>query len=79
MELSSSGHELGRFGQQYTGANNSSVPYDSPSGLAWLGSDLIVANQAYLDQNTANMALLNVATGERGRAPFVPRRAGLRR
>ena len=78
VELSSTGHLLARFGQQYSGTNNSSVPYDTPSGLAWLGTDLIVANQAYLDQNTANMALLNVETGERGRASYVPPRAGLR-
>ena len=79
VELNAQGHQLARFGTQYTGANDSSVPFDSPSGLAWLGTNLIVANQAYLDQNTANMALLNVATGERGRALFVPRGAGVRR
>ncbi len=78
VELSPTGQVLARFGQQYTGTNNSSVPYDTPSGLAWLGTDLIVANQAYLDQNTANMALLNVEAGEPGRAAFVPSRAGLK-
>jgi hypothetical protein len=78
VELSSRGHLLARFGQQYSGSNNSSVPYDTPSGLAWLGTDLILANQAYLDQDTSNMALLNIAAGERGRASYVPPRAGLR-
>jgi hypothetical protein len=77
VELSSQGRVLARFGQQYSGTNNSSVPYDTPSGLAWLGTDLIVANQAYLDQNTSNMALLNVQAGERGVPAYVPRRAGL--
>jgi sugar lactone lactonase YvrE len=77
VELSPRGRVLARFGQRDTGANNSSVPYDTPSGLAWLGTDLIVANQAYLDQNMANMALLNVETGEWGRQEYVPRRAGL--
>ncbi len=77
VELSSSGQVLARFGQKGTGANNSTIPYDTPSGLAWLGTDLIVANQAYLDQNTSNMALLDVASGERGRPAYVPRRAGL--
>jgi sugar lactone lactonase YvrE len=76
VELSSAGRVLARFGQKGTGANGSSVPYDTPSGLAWLGTDLIIANQAYLDQNTANMALLNLETGERGRPTYVPRRAG---
>lgn len=78
VELSPQGGVLARFGQQYTGTNNSSVPYDTPSGLAWLGTDLILANQAYLDQNTANMALLNVEAGESGRASYVPPRAGLK-
>jgi hypothetical protein len=78
VELSPGGRVLARFGQQYTGTNNSSVPYDTPSGLAWLGTDLILANQAYLDQDTSNMALLNVEAGERGRAAWVPHRAGLK-
>ncbi len=70
------GHELARFGQQYTGANNSSMPFDTPSGLAYLGTELIVANQSYIDGNTANMALLNVETGEPGLPLYVPANAG---
>ena len=77
-ELDSSGHELARFGQQYSGANGSSVPYDTPSGLAYLGTDLIVANQSYLAGNTANQALLNVETGESGVPIYVPANAGLK-
>ncbi len=52
------------------------MPYDTPSGLAWLGTDLIVANQAYLDQNTANMALLNLAADEPGGPPTFRRGPG---
>lgn len=78
VELDSSGHQLARFGQQYTGNNNSSVPFDTPSGMAYLGTDLIVANQAYIDGNTANMALLNVETGEPGLPLYVPANAGLK-
>jgi hypothetical protein len=78
VELSSNGHQLARFGQQYSGTNNSSVPFDTASGLAWHGTDLIIANQAYLDQNASNMALLSLETGERGLPAYVPRRAGLR-
>jgi hypothetical protein len=77
VELNLQGRVLARFGQQYSGANNSSVPFDTPSGLAWLGTDLIIANQAYLDQNTSNMALLNLETGELGLPVYVPPRAGL--
>jgi sugar lactone lactonase YvrE len=78
VELDASGNELGRFGQQYTGTNNSSVPFDTPSGLAYLNTDLIVANQSYFAGSTANQALLNVETGEPGMPPYVPANAGLR-
>lgn len=78
VELDSSGRELYRFGQQYTGANDSTVPYDSPSGLAYFGTDLIVANQSYLAGNTANQALLDVETGEQGMPTYVPPNAGLK-
>jgi sugar lactone lactonase YvrE len=76
LELDAKGHQLARFGQQYSGANGSSVPFDAPSGLAWHGTELVIANQAYLDQNTANMALLSLATGERDLPAYVPPRAG---
>lgn len=72
VELDSGGRELRRFGQAYTGANNSPIPFDTPSGLAYVGTDLVVANQAYIDGNTANMALLNVETAEPGARVFVP-------
>jgi sugar lactone lactonase YvrE len=76
VELDQSGHQLARFGQQYTGTNNSSVPFDTPSGLAFYGSELIIANQAYLDQNSSNMALLALQTLEQGAPVYVPPRAG---
>jgi sugar lactone lactonase YvrE len=76
VELSSSGQELMRFGQQYTGTNNSAVPYDTPSGMAYVGTDLIIANQAYIDGNTSNMALLDLETGEQGTPTYVPPGAG---
>jgi hypothetical protein len=75
VELSPSGQQLNRFGQQFTGDNDSSIPFDTPSGLGCLGTDLIVANQAYLDGNTANMALLNVETGQQCAPVFVPAKA----
>jgi hypothetical protein len=78
VELDATGHELYRFGQQYTGTNDSSVPFDTPSGLAYLGTDLIVANQSYFAGNTANQALLDVETGEPGMPAYVPPNAGLK-
>ena len=78
VELDSSGHELARFGQQYTGANNSSVPFDSPSGLAYVGTSLIIANQSYFADNAANQALLDLETGEPGAPVYVPANAGVK-
>jgi sugar lactone lactonase YvrE len=72
VELSASGQELARFGQQYSGANNSSVPFDSPSGVAFLGTKLIIANQSYFAGNPSNQALLALETGEAGLPVFVP-------
>jgi hypothetical protein len=77
VELDSAGRELYRFGQQYSGSNDSSVPFDSPSGLAYLGTDLIVANQSYAAGNQANQALLDVETGEPGMPLYVPPNAGI--
>jgi sugar lactone lactonase YvrE len=76
VELSPSGLEIARFGQQYTGANDSSVPFDSPSGVAFLGTQLIIANQSYLAGSKANQALLSLQTGEPGQPVFVPADAG---
>jgi hypothetical protein len=78
VELDSAGNELARFGQEYTGANNSSIPFDTPSGLAYYGTQLIIANQSYLAENTANMALLSLETGEPGMPVYVPPNAGLK-
>jgi hypothetical protein len=77
VELSPSGQELARFGQQYTGTNDSSVPFDTPSGVAFLGTQLIIANQSYFAGNKANQALLALETGEQGAPVYVPPNAGL--
>jgi sugar lactone lactonase YvrE len=72
VELSPSGVEIARFGQQYTGTNTSSVPFDSPSGVAFDGTRLIIANQSYAAGNKANQALLALETGEPGATVYVP-------
>jgi sugar lactone lactonase YvrE len=77
VELDVSGHELARFGQQYTGTNSSPVPFDSPSGVAFLGTRLLVANQSYFADDAANQVLLALDTGETGAPVFVPAGAGL--
>jgi sugar lactone lactonase YvrE len=76
VELSPAGTEIARFGQQYTGGNNSPVPFDSPSGVAFLGTQLIIANQSYFADNHANQAVLALETGEAGQPVYVSANAG---
>jgi hypothetical protein len=76
VELDSAGHELGRFGQQFTGSDGGPVPFDSPSGMAFDGTQLLIANQSYFAGNTANQVLLDLDTGEPGQPVFVPAGAG---
>jgi sugar lactone lactonase YvrE len=76
VELSPSGQPVATFGQQYTGANGSPVPFDSPSGVAFLGTELLIANQSYFADDHANQVLLDLETGEPGQPVFVPADAG---
>ena len=76
VEISAAGQQIAAFGQPYTGANGSSVPFDTPSGMDWDGTSLIIANQSYIAQNTADMALLSLETGEPGVPTYVPPGAG---
>ena len=77
VELSSTGQELARFGQQYTGANDSAVPFDSPSGVVFLGTQLLIANQSYFAGTPTNQVVLDLETGEPGQPVYVPAKAGL--
>jgi hypothetical protein len=77
VELDPSGREIARFpSKPATGADGSSVPFDAPSSVMFLGTRLFVANQAYVSGNTADMAILDVEAGEPGLAPYVPPNAG---
>jgi len=77
VEVSPSGQELVRFpATPLTGDNGSPVPFDAPSSAMFLGTRLIVANQAFISGNTAHMAILDVETGEAGLAPLIPANAG---
>lgn len=70
--LEPDGTEVERFPDvPVTGDNGSSIPFDSPSGATFLGSRLLVANQSF-SGNADHQAILDVETGERGLAPFVP-------
>jgi sugar lactone lactonase YvrE len=76
VELSPAGRPIATFGQAFTGEDGSSVPFDSPSGVAWLGTELVIANQSYLSDDASNQALLELQTGEPGAAAYVPADAG---
>jgi hypothetical protein len=77
VELGPTGQELARFGQQDTGLNNSAVPFDSPSGVAFNGTQLLIANQSYFADNRSNQVLLDLETAEPGQPVFTPPGAGL--
>jgi hypothetical protein len=42
------------------------VPFDAPGSVAFAGDNLLVANQASLDNDAANWAILEIAAGEPG-------------
>ena len=74
------GAEIERFpGASDNGANGSSVPFDSPSSVMFLGRKIVIANQAFISGDTTHMAILDVWVGERGMKEFIPKRAGPRR
>ncbi len=60
-----------------SGDNGSSVPFDSPSNVSFLGTRAIVAQQAYFTGDPARQAILDVETAEEGLPELVPRNAGL--
>jgi sugar lactone lactonase YvrE len=64
--LDPAGRELTRYGQPVTGDNGSPVPFDSPSGVAFLGTRLLVANQSYVAGDAAHQAILAAETGDTG-------------
>lgn len=75
--LAPDGRELERFPETpATGDNGSSVPFDSPSSVAFLGTRVIVANQAYATGDPDHQALLDVETGEPGLPILIPPNAG---
>jgi sugar lactone lactonase YvrE len=50
----------------------SSPLFDSPSSARFLGTRLMVANQAYASGDAAKQAILDVETGEAGQPEFIP-------
>ena len=56
----------------HNGANGSSVPFDSPSSVKFLGTRLIVAQQSFFAGDRSHQALLDVEAGEPGLAELRP-------
>ena len=74
VDLSATGQELARIGTAYTGENVSPIPFDTPSSATFLGTRVLVANQAFFGDNRHD-AILDVEVGERGHATYVPKSA----
>jgi hypothetical protein len=55
-----------------SGDNGSSVPFDSPSSVHFLGTRLMVANQSYFNADRAHHAILDVEAGEEGLPELIP-------
>jgi sugar lactone lactonase YvrE len=71
--LSPQGQEIERFpSQPGSGDNGSSIPFDNPSSVAFLGQRLIVANQSYISGDATHQALLSVYAGEEGAPELIP-------
>src|SRR5687768_8923930 len=66
------GAELERFPAAPGGDNGSGVPFDSPSSAKFLGTRLMVPNQAYATGDQALQTVLDVETGEPGLPEYVP-------
>ncbi|HEV2999247.1 MAG TPA: hypothetical protein VGW75_00805, partial [Solirubrobacteraceae bacterium] len=54
------------------GANGSSVPFDGPSNVSFLGTRLMVANQAYVSGDRTHHAILDVEAGDEGLPELLP-------
>jgi sugar lactone lactonase YvrE len=75
VELDTGFDEVARFPQvPLSGDNGSPIPFDTPCSATFHGTRILVANQSAIQANAANMAILAVEVGERGRRPFLPRR-----
>jgi sugar lactone lactonase YvrE len=76
VELDAEGNEVDRFPDApLSGDNGSAVPFDTPCSATFLGTRILVANQSAVQGDASHQAVLAVEVGERGRKPWLPRRA----
>lgn len=78
VELDAEGNEVARFPEvPFSGENGSPIPFDTPCSATFLGTKILVANQSAIQGDASHQAILAVEVGERGRRPWLPRRAFL--
>jgi sugar lactone lactonase YvrE len=70
------GAEVERFPAGSEGANGSPAPFDTPSSAKFLGTRLMVPNQAFTSGDTSHHTVLDVETREAGLTELIPPGAG---
>lgn len=77
VKLGPDGAQLARFGTLVTGENGSPVPFDAPSNATFLGTRVLVANQAAVTGDPTHQVILDVQVRERGAPAYIPARSTL--
>jgi hypothetical protein len=72
VELSPNGKLLAETPADPLSNTPSPIPFDAPGSVLFDGDQIIVGNQSAINQNTANMALLEVGVGESGQPIYIP-------
>jgi sugar lactone lactonase YvrE len=72
VELSPTGKLLNQTPGDPLSSTPEPIPFDAPGSILFDGDQIIVGNQSSINENTANMALLEVGVGETGQPIYVP-------
>jgi sugar lactone lactonase YvrE len=72
VELSPAGKLLNETPADPLSNTPSPIPFDAPGSVLFDGDQIIVGNQSAINENTANMALLEVGVGESGQPIYIP-------
>jgi sugar lactone lactonase YvrE len=79
VEVSPQGRTLARIPSSAVANQSQAVPFDAPGSVTFAGQDVLVTNQAALDNDASNWAVLEISVGERGLPLSLPPRAPRRR
>jgi hypothetical protein len=72
VELSAQGSEIAQVPANPVANMLLPIPFDAPGSVTFDGDDVLVANQSSLQNDTANMALLEIDVGEPGLPQSLP-------